>query len=315
MKKDTKRNNVIIERKYADFSEELLRAKEDFEFYNKSRNLAESTITYHNNSIRELGKLMNHFGIDRLMEIKENTVREYILFKLDGSIKPKTINQYLRTWKPFGKYLLRKKYIKEDPFTSIENLFAEKELVQTFTEDELKILFDMPDRNTFTGFRDYVFMLLLIETGVRISEAINIKLNDIKWKEGTIKIYGKGRKERIVPFQNYLEKQLKDYVRYRGTLDTDYLFVSIENKPLKVRSIQDNLNKYGKKARLKVRCNAHNFRHTFAKFYVMNGGEGFSLQRILGHTSMEMVSYYVSLFSKDISRQHEKFSPLNRLID
>lgn len=282
----------------------------------KAKNLAEHTIKYHLNGMRLIRRLSDFCDINDVTEITEKRIIDFINYRLECGIKPASINQNLRSWRPYGKFLVANGWLDENPFQGIDNLKVEKLIVETFTNSQLRVLLNTPNQNTFTGFRDYVLMLLFLDTGIRLSEATALKLSDILWSEGRIKVYGKGRKERFVPFQSTLEKNLRKYVSIRSELDHDYLFVSIENEPIKNRTIQDNFRKYGRISKLRnVRCTPHTFRYTFVKKYVMNGADPFSLKAILGHTSMNMVMHYAEMFSKDVSRQHEKFSPLESFMD
>lgn len=310
----TKRSNILSQEPRK--NNNIIKTYLAFIENGKAKNLKESTLTYHKNALKSLQRLCDYHDIDDINELTEERIIEYIKFRLDCGIKPKTINSYLRSWRPYGNFLVERGYLRESPFKNIDDLRTEKLIVRTFTDRQLRIILDTPNKNTFTGYRDYVLMLLFLETGIRLSEALNLRLTDILWDEGRIKVYGKGRKERYVPFQTTLEKHLRNYIRIRGNdLDHDYVFISIENQPLKNRSVQTNFEKYGRMAKIRnVRCTPHTFRYTFVKKYVMNGADPFSLRAILGHTSMEMVMHYCQLFSRDISKQHEKFSPLEHFI-
>lgn len=100
----------------------------------------------------------------------------------------------------------------------------------------------------------------------------------------------------------------------RGDLETDAVFVNINNEQISPRSLQDKMKEYGHSAEITgVRLSPHTFRHTMAKFYIMNGGDPFTLRRILGHATLDMVDYYVELFSSDIKQQHKKFSPIENM--
>ncbi|WP_170308092.1 tyrosine-type recombinase/integrase [Paenibacillus dakarensis] len=205
-------------------------------------------------------------------------------------------------------------FIEVNPVKGIGTIKSERRIIETFSNAQIKVLLDTPNRSSFTGYRDYVIMLTLLDTGVRISELAGIKTHDIDWQARVICVYGKGRKERLVPFSRSLEKQLRLYLEIRGVLDHDHVFVNIDNDPFQVRGIQQAIKLYGEAARIKgVRVSPHTFRHTFAKMYIMNGGDSFSLQKILGHTSLEIVRMYVNLFGTDVAAQHAKFSPLERL--
>lgn len=138
---------------------------------------------------------------------------------------------------------------------------------------------------------------------------------DVNLNENTVLIRNaKGYKERLVPIQSTMKNLLKKYLSIRGTVETDALFVTIDGTPLTKRQLQNRVTKYGEQAHIQnVRCSCHTFRHTFAKLSVKAGADIFTLQSILGHTSMEMVKVYVNLFSDDIIEKHKDFSPLKNL--
>ncbi|MFZ5597886.1 MAG: tyrosine-type recombinase/integrase [Bacillota bacterium] len=181
----------------------------------------------------------------------------------------------------------------------------------------MRRLLAVPDRKTFTGLRDYTIMVLLLDTGLRLSEVSGLCLGDINFKEGFIKVMGKWARERVVPLQSKLKKVMKNYLAQRGNeLDHDFVFVTIDNNRMSNRTIQERLETIALKAGLgEVRTSPHTWRHTFARFYVINGGDPFSLKKILGHSSWEMVHHYVDLFGSEISSQHKKASPLENLSD
>ncbi len=158
-------------------------------------------------------------------------------------------------------------------------------------------------------------MLLLLETGVRVSELEGVCVQNILWNESKLHIRNtKSYKERIVPIQTKMKTQLQKYIQIRGVMETDSLFVTLDGEPMSKRQFQNRVKFYGKQADIKgVRCSCHTFRHTFAKLSVKNRAGIFELQQILGHTSMEMVRVYVNLFSDDVMDKHRPFSPLINL--
>jgi len=108
-----------------------------------------------------------------------------------------------------------------------------------------------------------------------------------------------------VPFQQTCAKIIRRYLDIRGELETDALFVNMNNEQISTRALQEKMQAYGLAANISgVRVSPHTFRHTIAKFYILNGGDPFTLQRILGHATLDMVEYYVELFSSDIKQQH-----------
>lgn len=166
-----------------------------------------------------------------------------------------------------------------------------------------------------TEIRDYTIMLLLLETGMRVSELAGIKLEDIRWRENKILVLVKGNKERLVPFQRKMKTALQRYVTVRGDVPgVDNLFINQENLPMCTQNIHERITHFGITSNIAgVRVSPHTFRHTFAKMYIKNGGDTFSLQAILGHTTLDMVRNYVNMFSSNVQEQHNKFSFLEHL--
>lgn len=288
-------------------------AEESFIRYCRIKNLAEKSVVYYRNVLRELRRLLMKQGITEPRQVTKEVFENCLLEKRDAGARDVTVEAYFRGWRAFFNWLYENGFVTVNPAAGVK-IKSEQRIIETFTQSQIQKLLSAPDRNTFTGYRDYVIMLTLLDTGVRISELVRIETHHIRWKERTILIYGKGRKERLVPFQTTLERHLREYINIRGPLDHDFVFVNIDNSPIKIRTVQQNLSRYGAAAGIKdVRVSPHTFRHTFAKLYVMNGGDPFSLQKILGHTSLEIVRMYVNLFSVDIADQHRKYSPLERI--
>jgi integrase/recombinase XerD len=278
------------------------------------KNMTDESLKYYDVMLRGLKTLLDEQGVIRPIDITFDNVDECILARQESGVADATVNAYLRGWRAFLNFLHAEGYVTADLGGRVKLIKAEKRVIQTFTKDQLRRLLDTPNKTTFTGYRCYVLMLLLLDTGIRISEAEGVQLTGINWRDRTLKVYGKGRKERIVPFQSTLDKHLREYVNIRGPLDHDFLFVNIDNSPMKKRTMQEEIRDYGKEANIRgVRVSPHTFRHTFARLYITNGGDIFSLQKILGHTTLEIVKVYVNLFGTDIAKQHRKFSPLDRL--
>jgi integrase/recombinase XerC/integrase/recombinase XerD len=164
--------------------------------------------------------------------------------------------------------------------------------------------------------RNQTIFMILLDTGLRIGELINLKMDDVHLNEGYLKVLGKGKKERIVPIGNNAQKALQRYLyRFRPKStnpDIDNVFLSTSSKTLTENSMKLMFTKLSKKSGV-YRLHAHLCRHTFATKFLINGGDVFSLQHILGHSTLEMVRCYVNLASSHVAIQHKKFSPLDRL--
>ncbi len=283
----------------------------------KIRNRSPRTIDWHKENFHAVKKAFNEQKLQLAIPLSPQAVKKNLILycqeKLGNS--PKTINMRLRSLKLLHTFLVREEILDSNPLQKVELLSTPKLLIQSLSDEQIQTLLRGPNRRTFTGLRDYTIMLLLLETGLRVSEIASIRLEDINLKEGYIKVMGKGAKERTVPIQSKFVKALKIYLHHRGSLVTDTLFVTLNNKPLKVRSIQEQLKNISAKAGItQMRTSPHIWRHTFARKYIVNGGDVFSLKRIMGHSDWHMVHHYTNLFSSDVAKQHEKFSPLQNML-
>lgn len=280
------------------------------------RNLRPQTIQYYRNELSVFYKILREKEFNPApVNITKDQIKSIILHMKEKGLQTVTINTRLRAIRAFFNFLYRERHIKENPLSDIKLLKDRRKVVETFRNEQLQMLFNQPNLRSFVGVRDYTFMLLLLETGVRVSELEGICVQDILWNESKLHIRNtKTYKERIVPIQSKMKNQLQKYIQIRGVMETDALFVTLDGEKMSKRQLQNRVTFYGKQADIKgVRCSCHTFRHTFAKLSVKNGAGIFELQQILGHTSMEMVRVYVNLFSDDVIEKHKTFSPLTKL--
>lgn len=281
------------------------------------RGLRPDTITYYKQKLSLFRRwLVRYDKVDFISKVLRPDIDSYVEYlQHERGLKNGAINTHLRAIRALFSFLHESKFIRNNPMKEYPLLSVRAGNIETFTLKQLRQLLNAPDRRTFTGLRDYTYMLLLLETGIRLSESAAILVEDVKLSEGQIFIrHTKGHMHRYVPIQAKMKEQLRRYLRIRGTCETNHLFVTIDGTAMSRFSLQKIVAKYGKKAGIKgVRCSPHTLRHTFAKLSVMNGAGVFELQRILGHSTMEMVKTYVNLYSSDIYERHKEFSPLRDL--
>jgi len=169
------------------------------------------------------------------------------------------------------------------------------------------------------GYRDMVIVLTLLDTGLRVNELINLKMDNVWLEEGLIKVLGKGNKERLVPIGKQIRKLLWCYTtQYRpdpAWPNLNNLFLTRDGRPLTKNRVDSIMKRYGKIAGLTgVRCSPHTLRYTFAINFLGNDGDIFSLQKILGHSSLEMTRRYCELANVDIKKAHAIASPVDNLV-
>jgi len=179
-------------------------------------------------------------------------------------------------------------------------------------------LLQQPDRDHFIGLRDYCFLLLLLDTGMRLSEALGLRLADVDLDGATVTVLGKGNKERRLGLSPRLLADLKPYLRKRaaaltalGLPDARWVFPNDVGGRLSAKAIQQRLRLYGQTAGIDgVRVSPHTLRHTYAVSFVRSGGDPFTLQKVLGHTSLETTRRYVELADDDVLRRQRELTPL-----
>ncbi|MEH7513323.1 tyrosine-type recombinase/integrase [Gottfriedia acidiceleris] len=293
---------IVSKSTYVDNDEEALKL-----FFDDChiRNLRKDTIRYYREQFQAVKQ--------PLVTMTETDIKNFILNLQDSGLKTTSINTRLRGLRSFYNFLYKHKHIKKNPMANIKLLKTRKEVVNTFTMDQLQLLFSLCDMKTFVGVRDYTIMLLMLDTAIRLNELVNIELKDVKENEIVIR-ETKTFFERIVPISKKFKEQLNIYIRIRGEAETDKLFISQDGTELKKRSLQTRINHYGKLSKIEnVRVSCHTFRHTSAKMFIQNGGNAFHLQQLLGHTSLEITKKYVNLWSTDVAESHKKFSALTKL--
>lgn len=291
-------------------------AKEAFLQNCRIRNLSPATLTHYTRRLNGLMAFVDnrHPGLSP-SGVDLTHLRERVAAMMDAEADITSINHYVAVAKTFFTFLAEEGYIPSNPAARLKKLKDERLLIKTFSQEQIEALLGQPNELRFAGPRDRLLMLLLLDTGLRIAEAMNIKLKDIDRAHSTVTVMGKGSKERSVHFGQTVRRALLQYLERRGELETDYLFVTEYGHPMQARMAQQQLTRYGALAKIQgVRVSPHTFRHTFARNWIVNGGDVFSLQKMLGHTTMEMVRRYVNLANEDVGKAHRSYSPADRML-
>ncbi|MFC2058330.1 tyrosine-type recombinase/integrase [Chloroflexota bacterium] len=226
-----------------------------------------------------------------------------------------TVANYTRAIKSFFSFLAREELLPENPMRKVRSPKAPRKVMPTFTEAELERLLSQPNKKSPLGFRDYTFMLTLVDTGIRLSELRGLCLGDVDLANGYLRVMGKGGKERYVPIGAKLSKVLLKYQMLHRTRDSgcQSFFLTRDGRLISQKKVQELIRKYGERAGIRKRCSPHTFRSTSAVLYLRNGGDPFSLQKKLGHSSLAMTRRYSELADSDVRAAHLKYSPADRL--
>lgn len=276
----------------------------------KVRNLSERTIITYQKHFKIFSDFID-VSTNLIQDIDENTVDEFILFlRSHNKVNDITINSYLRTIRAFLYYSMDCKYLES---FKIRMPKVEKKLKETYSEDELQRLLTKPNINqcSFTEYKTWVFENYLLGTGNRISSALSLTIQDINFEDNVIMLRKtKNRRQQIIPLSNTLSDILTEYLEIRGGKPDDYLFCNIYGEQGSLRTFEQMVQEYNIKHNVnKTSC--HLFRHTFAKNWILAGGDIFRLQKILGHSTLDVTKEYVQMFGNDLQLDFEKFNPLD----
>jgi integrase/recombinase XerD len=229
-----------------------------------------------------------------------------------------TINGYLRAVRAAFNRWVAEGFLEATPFSRIKLPKPAQKIIPTFSEQQLHDFFGAINASTPQGFRDYTFFLLLLDTACRLSEVTNATVEDLKLNERTLLVTGKGNRQRSVPFGVNVQKAMWKYLNlYRpdpAIPSRNYVFLTRDGRHLTNNRVEERMRHYGEKAEITgVRCSPHTLRHTACVLWLRNGGDIFTLQRITGHASLEVLRGYINLAQSDVTSAHRKHSPIDNL--
>lgn len=270
---------------------ELEKDVEDFLNYLKfERKLSNNTYkSYRYNLIR----ITNYFDGKKLINLQSDDIREY-LYKLDNTSKTKS--HYLTVLKTFYNYMIDLNRISKNPCDSIKNPKIEKSLPKFLTEDEVDNLLDIPLKQPI-DYRNKAMLELLYATGMRVSELLDLKLSNYYEEDASVKVMGKGSKERIIPIGDitikYLNLYINEYRKYiLKTRQSDYLFINYNGNRMSRQGFTKILKEISSMKNLKKDISPHILRHSFATHLLNNGANLRVIQELLGHENISTTEIY-----------------------
>lgn len=242
-------------------------------------------------------------------KINKDEVIEF-LKKLDSdNLSKRTISNILSSLRSFYNYLLDEHIVDTNIFKTISNPKLDKKLPNFLSEEEMREILDNIDISDKLGKRNKLIIEILYATGIRLSELINIKLKDIDVKERTIRIMGKGSKERIVLFGKYALNAINDYLEYRNN-DNEYLIQNNKGNKITSRGVEKIIDKIALTSKVNNNnITPHTFRHTFATHLLNNGADIKSVQELLGHSSLNTTQIYTHITSDYLKSEYLKAMP------
>ena len=282
------------------------------------KNYSQHTVTAYINDIGFLESfLSNEFDDDNLLRVNYNQIRSWIVSLSDDGISNSSINRKISSLKSFYKFLLKTKQIDSSPLLKHKALKAPKKIQIPFSEKELDmVLNQITYKEGFEGVRDKLIVDLFYTTGIRRTELINLKINNIDLSNNTIKVLGKRNKERIIPILTIIEEQVKKYLSERSSIqdvkDGEYFFLLSSGVKLNDSFVYRLINYYFSNVSEKVKKSPHILRHTFATHLLNNGADINSVKELLGHSSLASTQVYTHNSLAELQKVYNSAHPRNK---
>lgn len=270
------------------------------------KKLSDNTI----NSYKKDLLLFNKYINKDLLKVGDDDILEYIK-SLD--LKSTSKNRKITTLRMFYEFLVLNKFISKDPTTNIKGMKTEDLLPKALSEIEVDKLLSFTCNNAY-DFRNKAMIELLYSTGMRVSELVNLKVNDINLNESIVVCITKGKKERVMMIGEVANHYLKLYIdEYRDVLlkgrNSEYLFINNEHKKISRQGFFINLDKIKNRVGISKKITPHMLRHSFATHLLEHGASLRSVQELLGHEDMKTTQRYTSLSNNYLKENYKQFFP------
>ena len=272
---------------------------------------------------RDIKKLNNFFnGNDdkkKIEEVNYQDFQNYLSYLNDLKINARSQSRIISSMRSFFKFLILEKIIKENPTELLENPKTGKKLPEFLTIEEIELLVNQIDRSKKEGERNLAIIEILYGCGLRVTELIELKISEIYWEEGFIRIIGKGNKERLVPLGKIASKHLKIYLNeirvHQKVKDlfVDHVFINKNGSKISRVMIFKIVKKLTEKAGIQKNISPHSLRHSFATHLVEGGADLRSVQEMLGHQSITTTEVYTHLDKNYLKQAILDHHPLEKI--
>ncbi len=300
----------------------------------RSKKLSETTMRWYRQKLSHfIAFLVEEHEVTLLKQIDITLLREYVEDLRESkayeshpskqsegneALADHTIKGYVQVIKGFFNWCVREELLAKNPAARLENPAVGKYVIKTFSQEQIRAMLELCDTHTAIGYRDYTIILLLLDTGIRVSELCGLTLEMVfieSLNGAFIKVFGKGRKEREVGLSAETAQHLWKYIhvhRQSKVAENTTVFINRFGNALTPSGVDQLLYELEKRTGITgVRVSAHTFRHTFARMFLENGGEVYKLSLLLGHSSVVVTERYLKDFMSRSARQDQsKYSPV-----
>jgi integrase/recombinase XerC len=277
------------------------------------RNASPHTLDAYRRNLLQFYAHMQETGVS-FSRIDNMAIRSFLAVLYRKQEKKSTIACKLAALRSFFQFCVQKKWLKDNPAKVVATPRQDKHVPSFLSEEEMAALLDVPDTRRPLDLRDKALLELLYATGLRVSELVGLDWEDINFEERLLRVRGKGKKERLVPYGRSAENSLYAYFRVRPALSQDRVdetavFLNYRGQRLSARSVQRIVRFYIQQTALKRKISPHSLRHSFASHLLSRGADLRSIQELLGHASLATTQKYTHLDLKHLLDVYRKSHP------
>ncbi|HUR80481.1 MAG TPA: site-specific tyrosine recombinase XerD [Thermoanaerobaculia bacterium] len=282
------------------------------DYLSVEKGLAKNSLASYAIDLRHFGHHLNDAKLD-LDRVERLHIVKYFQSLRTAGISARSVARALAAIRGLFRFLVAERHLKTDPTENIENPKLWSTLPKSLQPSEVEALLAAPDRTTPAGLRDAAMLELLYATGLRVSELIRVRIDELVMDAGFLRTMGKGSKERIVPFGDTARDAIVRYMEQgRAELDKHndaHLFLSRLGRPMTRQSFWMKITRYAREAGIKAHISPHVLRHSFATHLLENGADLRSVQMMLGHADISTTQIYTHVSRARLQRIYEQFHP------
>ena len=272
--------------------------------------VSENTLAAYRTDITKFAEFVLPCG---LLDVEQQAIQSYLAYRLDNGFKPRSTARTVSALKRFYQYFIREKQLSYNPMTHIGQPKAGQSLPKTLSEDEVGRLLDAPDLDDPIGLRDKAMLELLYATGLRVSELVGLRIEQINLRQAVVFVKGKGNKERLVPMgeeaQDWIERFIKEGRPQLIKHATDFVFPSKRGIGMTRQTFWHRIKHYAIIAEVKSDLSPHTLRHAFATHLINHGADLRVVQMMLGHSDLSTTQIYTHVAKERLKSLHQAHHP------
>ena len=277
------------------------------------RGLSANTLAAYRADLTALGRWLEDHG-SALLKATRTEILGFIAARVEGGSRPRSTARQLSSFRRFFRYVIREGLMTEDPTAQIAMPKIGRSLPKSLTEAEVDALLEAPSVNDPLGHRDRTMLEVLYATGLRVSELVSLKHNQINFNQGVMRVVGKGNRERLIPLGEEAMRWLRQFMQGPRTeilleRQTDYLFPTRRGDRMTRQAFWHIIKRYAKKAAVEKELSPHTLRHAFATHLLNHGADLRVVQMLLGHSDLSTTQIYTHVARERLKELHQQHHP------